>query len=192
MHPELTKLAGRAKNLRDSTKLCATTFAAFEKAANDAVDRLEQTIAKIDKATENLKNEKETVDERNDYLEKVLDAEIDAFLPLCSKAEKSTETMAYMNLLLQDFGRTSDQIKSVKIEKAVEPPKPPKKSDPNKAAKILGIKDVDALRKAMDAAWDGDEDKAEKLLGKLAQDEQLKDKPAILMKELANAGLLPK
>ncbi|HEY1764582.1 MAG TPA: hypothetical protein VGF85_06640, partial [Opitutaceae bacterium] len=116
---------------------------------------------------------------------------IDAFLAASSKVEKSTEIFAYTNILIQDFGRTGEQLKSIKIEKAEEPPKPKKKADPAKAAKILGIKDVGALKKAMDAAFDGDNDKAEKLLGELARDEQIKEKPAILMKELAKAGLLP-
>lgn len=66
----------------------------------------------------------------------------------------------------------------------------PKKADPTKAAKLLGIKDVDKLKKAMQAQIDGDEKAALKLLAELAKEEKLKDKAEELVKALTKAGLL--
>lgn len=66
----------------------------------------------------------------------------------------------------------------------------PKKADPSKAAKVLGIKDVDKLKKAMQAQLDGEEKTALKLFAELAKEEKLKDRAEDLVKALAKAGLL--
>lgn len=66
----------------------------------------------------------------------------------------------------------------------------PKKADPGKAAKVLGITDVDKLKKAMQAQLDGDEKTALKLLTELAKEEKRKDKAEDLVKTMIKAGLL--
>lgn len=67
---------------------------------------------------------------------------------------------------------------------------PKKKADPTKAAKLLGIKDVAKLRKAMEASIDGNKATAVRLLSELAKEEKLKDKAEMIMKSLEKAGLL--
>lgn len=67
---------------------------------------------------------------------------------------------------------------------------PKKKADPAKAAKLLGIKDVVKLKKALDAGIAGDKATAHKLLGELAKEEKLKDKAEQIMKSLEKAGLV--
>jgi DNA-binding transcriptional regulator GbsR (MarR family) len=65
----------------------------------------------------------------------------------------------------------------------------PKKIDPSKAAKLLGIKDVDALKEALEAQRDGDTKGALELLAKLAKAEKIKDKAEAMLKALEKAGL---
>jgi hypothetical protein len=65
-----------------------------------------------------------------------------------------------------------------------------KMGDPTKAAKVLGIKDVKKLTKAMEAAATGNKKEAEKLLGELAKAEKLAQKAADMLKALEKAGLV--
>jgi len=67
---------------------------------------------------------------------------------------------------------------------------PKKKADPAKAAKLLGIKDVAKLKKAMEASIEGNKATAVRLLAELAKEEQLKDKAEAIMKSLEKAGLV--
>jgi hypothetical protein len=67
---------------------------------------------------------------------------------------------------------------------------PKKKADPTKAAKLLGIKDVAKLKKALDAGIEGNKGTATKLLGELANEEKLKDKADAMYKALEKAGLM--
>ena len=67
---------------------------------------------------------------------------------------------------------------------------PKKKADPTKAAKLLGIRDVAKLKKAMEASLDGNKATALRLLTELAKEEKLKDKAEVIMKSLEKAGLL--
>jgi hypothetical protein len=65
-----------------------------------------------------------------------------------------------------------------------------KMGDPAKAAKVLGIKDVKKLTKAMEAMVDDDKQEGQKLLGELAKTEHLVAKVADMMKALEKAGLV--
>ena len=63
-----------------------------------------------------------------------------------------------------------------------------KMGDPTKAAKLLGIKDVKKLTRAMEEAAMGNKKEAEKLLAELAKSEKLAAKAADMMKALKNPG----
>jgi hypothetical protein len=65
-----------------------------------------------------------------------------------------------------------------------------KMGDPTKAAKVLGIKDVKKLTRAMEEAAVGNKKEAEKLLGELAKAEKLAQKAADMIKALEKAGLV--
>lgn len=65
-----------------------------------------------------------------------------------------------------------------------------KMGDPTKAAKMLGIKDVKKLTKAMEEMADGNKPEGLKLLTELAKTEKLIAKAADMMKALEHAGLV--
>jgi hypothetical protein len=65
-----------------------------------------------------------------------------------------------------------------------------KMGDPNKAAKVLGIKNVKKLTEAMEVAADGDKQEGQRLLGELAKSEKLIARAADMMKALEKAGLV--
>jgi hypothetical protein len=65
-----------------------------------------------------------------------------------------------------------------------------KMGDPTKAAKLLGIKDVKKLTRAMEEAAMGNKKEAEKLLAELAKSEKLAGKAADMVKALEKAGLV--
>jgi hypothetical protein len=65
-----------------------------------------------------------------------------------------------------------------------------KMGDPTKAAKLLGIKDVKKLTRAMEEAAMGNKKEAEKLLAELAKAEKLSAKAADIMKALEKSGLV--
>ena len=79
----------------------------------------------------------------------------------------------------------SPQYKAYELAKM-----PKKKADPAKAAKLLGIKDVAKLKKALEMRIDGNGAGAIKLLAELAKEEKMKDKTEALMKSLEKAGLV--
>lgn len=91
--------------------------------------------------------------------------------------------MAGQMASIKKWAEDADELELVEEEA-------PKKADPSKAAKVLGIKDVDKLKKAMQAQLDGDEKSALKLFAELAKEEKLKDRAEDLVKALAKAGLL--
>jgi hypothetical protein len=64
-----------------------------------------------------------------------------------------------------------------------------KMGDPTKAAKLLGIKDVKALKQGMEMMATGNESGAKKIFEKIAKDEKLKDKAEAMMKALEKAGM---
>ncbi|MFG6413697.1 hypothetical protein ACG02S_07270 [Roseateles sp. DC23W] len=88
--------------------------------------------------------------------------------------------------IIKKWADEADELEEVEGEEAP----PPKQVDSSKAAKLLGIKDVAKLKKALQAKVDGDEKTALKLLTELAKEEQLKDKADAMIKTLAKAGLL--
>ncbi|HZR16668.1 MAG TPA: hypothetical protein VFE51_05015 [Verrucomicrobiae bacterium] len=76
-------------------------------------------------------------------------------------------------------------------EKAGAPAPAPKKADPRKAAKRLGITDPESLAlltKANDLSFKGDKTGALKLLTELTKKEELKLKADIILKQLQEAG----
>jgi hypothetical protein len=64
-----------------------------------------------------------------------------------------------------------------------------KMGDPSKAAKLLGISDLNKLKDAMEAQVVGDHDGAKKLFEALLKAEKVKDKAEDIMKALTKAGL---
>ncbi len=91
--------------------------------------------------------------------------------------------MAGQMASIKKWAEDADELELVEDEA-------PKKADPGKAAKVLGITDVDKLKKAMQAQLDGDEKTALKLLTELAKEEKRKDKAEDLVKTMIKAGLL--
>lgn len=64
-----------------------------------------------------------------------------------------------------------------------------KMGDPKKAAKILGISNLKLLTSAMEEAAVGNREEAEKHLTKLLKEEKMKEKAAVILKQLEKAGL---
>src|SRR5689334_16021808 len=65
-----------------------------------------------------------------------------------------------------------------------------KMGDPTKAAKVLGIKDVKKLTKAMEAMVDDDKQEGHRLMAELAKSEHLIAKVADMIKALEKAGFV--
>ena len=93
------------------------------------------------------------------------------------------KTMAGQMASIKKMAEDADELEVIEDESS-------KKADPAKAAKLLGIRDADKLKKALEAQADGDEKTALKLLGELAKDEKRKDKADAMLKVLEKSGLL--
>jgi len=91
--------------------------------------------------------------------------------------------MAGQMASIKKMAEDADELEVIEDESS-------KKADPAKAAKLLGIRDADKLKKALEAQADGDEKTALKLLGELAKDEKRKDKADAMLKVLEKSGLL--
>ena len=182
------KVRARLKQMNGELATLGKSFEEMRKAADDAGDVLATTLDRIDAAEAGLKDEDRTIDERNDNLERVMQREIDAFITAAKQVSRHTTLMGYTKLYFDRWDQVEDELKSIRIRKLDPPPK--RKADPAKAAKLRGIKDAATLKKAMEAAIDGDDAEATKLLQQIAKEEAMKDKASDLRKELKRNKLV--
>lgn len=160
----------------------------LQKASDKAVEVLKATLDNIDGAIAMLDDDRKSVDERNDNIERVLNAEIGKFIAARKAVNLADVIYAHIGSHLRAFERCEEDLKKIRIKK-VEPP-PRRKPDVAKAAKLLGIEDLTKLKKALEAANDGDDAEAAKLLQQILKEEAKKEKATDLLKELRKNRLI--
>ncbi len=174
-----TKLLGAALALATKDKNPESLLFLFDKGNNEGV--YAKYISPKSKQQVNLSGK---IQAGLDALGEAKDWKAGGWAALLKKAKEEVE--ASWN---QEYGGSkfpnSAEYKAYEVATT-----PKKKADPTKAAKLLGIRDVAKLKKAMEASIEGNKATALKLLTELAKEEGLKDKNEVILKSLEKAGLI--